>query len=687
MKIVIVGAGYAGVLTAKKLEKSLRKNSNVSITIIDKNPFHTMLTELHEVAAARVDEDGIRLSLKRIFAGRNVDVRLDTVELIDFGKQIVVGKNEQYPYDYLVISAGSKQTYYGIPGAKENSFGLWSYEDAVKLKQRIHETFRKAAVESDAAEKKRLLTFHIVGAGFTGVEMAGELAEYVPILCDNYEIDRNLVSITVMDLLSRVVPTLPEKLSAKAERRLSRMGVRVLLNTSVVQVGSGFIEYRRHETNITEKTGTVIWAAGTEAADVTMKAATNLESNGRGRIKLDPYLRSPDDERVYVAGDNMFYVPEGENEPVPQVVENCEQCSEVIAHNISCAVTGKGEMKEYKPAFHGIMVSIGGRYGVAYVGMAKKKFSLPSFFAMFVKHFINIVYFLKVLGWNKVFSYVKHEFFTIRNRRSFLGGHFSNRTPSFLLVPLRLWLGAVWVFEGIKKILEGWFVSPKLTGFFNGAKSWYDSILNATGGGATDGTSGATASAVSGAAQQAADAVSAATAAVQQVSDAVSSGTPAAEGAAEAIRSAGSVIFNIDFLGIFRAIFVSGKAPAQSTLNDFAFKLDIPLVNKFIEGLILPNNTLQLIMQIVIVLAEIAIGLALMAGLFTTLASAASLVLQSMFVTTTGLYLSTFWMVFAGVALLIGGGRIFGLDYYVMPFLKNIWKNVKWVRKWYLYHD
>ena len=92
-------------------------------------------------------------------------------------------------------------------------------------------------------------------------------------------------------------------------------------------------------------------------------------------------------------------------------------------------------------------------------------------------------------------------------------------------------------------------------------------------------------------------------------------------------------------------------------------------------------------MQIAIVLAEILIGLALIGGLFTTPASAASLVLQAMFVTTTGLYLSTFWMVFAGIAVLVGGGRIFGLDYYVMPALKRKWKNVKWVRKWYLYND
>lgn len=96
---------------------------------------------------------------------------------------------------------------------------------------------------------------------------------------------------------------------------------------------------------------------------------------------------------------------------------------------------------------------------------------------MFAKHFINIIYFIQVMGWTKVFSYLKHEIFTIRNNRSFVGGHFSNKTPSFLLVPLRLWLGAVWVFEAVMKIVEGWFTNPMLTDFFGGANSWYNSVL------------------------------------------------------------------------------------------------------------------------------------------------------------------------------------------------------------------
>lgn len=667
-KIVIIGAGYSGILTAKKLDRKFKNNDDVSVTIIDKNPFHTMLTELHEVAANRVEEESIKISLKKVFSGRKVQVRLDTVTSVDFQNKLVLGKAESYEYDYLVLSAGSKPTYFGTPGAEEYSFKLWSYEDAVLLKDHIHNMFRKAAVETDPEERKKLLTFYIVGAGFTGAEMAGELGEYAPILCNNFEIDRKEVTICNVDMLSHAIPNLPEKLSEKVERRMKKMGIRVMLNTGVVAIGRDFAETKLNGVVTREGTYTVIWAAGIEGADITAEAARQLQSGGRGRIALDPYLRSLDDENVYVVGDNMLYTPEGENKPVPQIVENCEHSAETAAHNIECAITGRGEMEKYKPSFHGFMVCIGGRYGVARVGFPNMMFNLPSWLAMFSKHFINILYFVQVLGWNKVSSYMKHEFFTIRNCRSFVGGHFSNRTPSFLLTPLRVWLGAVWLYEGIMKILEGWMTSPKLTGFFGGAQGWYDGILNGGGGGSTDGTSQATG------------------AAAETVTDAVSSATGAAEGGAEAAERIGTVIFNFDFLGLFQAIFVSGKALAESALSDLAFKLDMPLMNWFVGSLILPNDSVQVAMQVFIVLAEILIGLALIGGLFTFLAAGFSLVLQFMFVTTTGLYLGTFWMVFAAIAVLIGAGRTFGLDYYAMPRLRKGWKKIPSVRKSYFYN-
>lgn len=664
-KVVIVGAGYAGVLTAKKLAKRLKKYENVNITIIDKNPFHTMLTELHEVAADRVDEDSIKISLNKVFAGRKVDVKLDTVTTIDFEKKTVEGERESYPYDYLVLSAGSKPAFFGTPGAEELTYKLWSYDDAVLLKERILNMFRAAMKEPDEQERKRLLTFYVIGAGFTGVEMAGELAEYVPVLCEKFNIKRSEVTIVNVDGLSRPIPTLSEKLSAKVTKRLEKMGVQLVLSRMVTAVGEDYIELSKDDNVERYSAGTIIWTAGIQSCDITAEAGKSHEVKRGGRIQVDGQLRSTKHDDVYVVGDNMYYVPEGDETPVPQMVENCEQSADTAAHNIVNAITGKGEPEVYKPSFHGVMVCIGGRYGVAYVGLPGHFFSLPSFLAMFAKHFINIIYFIQVLGWNKVFSYAKHEFFTIRNRRSFVGGHFSNRTPSFLLVPLRIWLGAVWLFEGIMKIVEGWFSKEMLTGFFGGANGWYDSILN----------SGS--STVS-------DAVSSATGVAGAASDAVSSATGATEGAAEAV---GHVLINFDFIGLFRVIFVTGKELAHSTLSDFAFKLDIPLMTWFVDKVLLPSSGLQMTMQIFIVLAQILIGLALIGGLFTTPAAGLSLILQFMFVCTTGLYLGTFWMIFAAVAVLIAGGRTFGLDYYALPGLKKLWRKIPFIRKLYLYND
>jgi NADH dehydrogenase len=653
-KIVIVGAGYAGVLTAKKLERKLRRDAGADITVIDRNPYHTMLTELHEVAAGRVDEPSVKISLRKVFAGRRIKFVQDTVRSVDFKEKRVDGENGRYDYDYLVIAAGSRPTYFGIKGAAENTWPLWSFDDAVRLKDRILSCFRQAAAESSEERRRRLLSFVIVGAGFTGVEMAGELAEYVPVLCDMLEVDSAHVSMTILDALPRPVPNLPEKLSGKIRRRLEKMGVNVRMNARVQEVRPEEIVIEENGAVNSLQANTVIWVAGIESAEITQKVGEVLPNQRRGRLNTDEYLRSVADQSVYIAGDNLFYIPEGEKDPVPQMVENCEQSSDAIAHNIFCAVTGadaREQMETYKPKFHGVMVSIGGRYGVARVGSAKNMVNLPSFLAMFVKHFINIIYFAQVLGWNKIASYLKHEFFTIRFKRSFVGGHFSNRTPSFLAVPLRLWLGAVWLFEGIMKIVEGWLKSPKLNEFFSSAAAWFNQIINGTGTPNADTVSGATG------------------------------------GLADAGPSVGQLLLHIDILGLVKFYFVSGKPPASATLADYAFKFDIPLVNWFVNNVVLAYNGFQIFMQVVIVLLEILIGLSLIGGLFTTPSSAGSLVLLFLFATTTGLYLSNLWMGFAAVAFLWGAGSVFGLDYYTTPLLSRKWRRVGWVRRSYLYHN
>ena len=660
--VVIVGAGYAGILTAKKLAKKFKKNQDVNITIIDKNPFHTMLTELHEVAASRVDESSIRINLEKVFAGRRVNVVMDTIENIDFDNKQVNGKTSVYPYDYVVVAAGSKPTYYGVEGAKEFTHTLWSYQDAIVLRDDIHDTFMEASQESDLAKRRHLLSFCVIGAGFTGVEMIGELAEYVPILCAKYNIDPKDVTLVNVDAVDRCVPVLPNKLSNKVQKRLEKMGVEMSFNAKVKRIGDGFIDLDVLGKDVQKKFNTIIWTAGIESADITAESGKSIDAAERsGRIKTDSFLRAAGREDVFVVGDNMYFIPEGSDMPVPQMVENAEHSAGTAALNIAEAIKGGNGMKEYKPSFHGMMVCVGGRYGVARVGFPNFMFNLPSFFAMLSKHFINMVYFFQVLGWNKVFAYMKAEFFTIRNRRSFVGGHFSNRTPSFVVVPLRVWLGMVWLFEGVKKVQEGWLSHapkgegwlpnvPKLEGFFGRAQAWYDGLLGI-------------------------------------VSDVAPAATDAASGATgEAGASAGEMLLNLNFLGLFQVWFATGSTLLESGLDGFALKINVPLMNWFVDNVILGSDGVQVFMQVMVVVLEIVIGLALIAGLFTTLFAAISVGLQLMFMMTTGLYLHTIWMLFAGIAVLFAGSTL-GLDTWVMPVLKKWWSNLKFVKKWYIYHD
>lgn len=655
--VVILGGGYAGVTAAKKLEKTLKKlkkkhdMEDIAITLIDRNPFHTMLTELHEVAAARVEEDSIKLPYSKIFAGRNVRVVMDTIEDVDFSGKQLKGRNGTYDYDILVMAAGSTPTYFGVTGAEEKALKLWSYDDAVKVREHIEGCFRAAARETNPEERRRLLSFFTVGAGFTGTEMAGELAEWMPILCSQYEIDPCEISMYMADLLDRVVPTMPEKYSARCHRRLEKKGVRIMLRHNVTEIGDGFIDLQCDGQIKRVESRTVIWAAGTQGGTIAQKAGETIPGTKRGRLEADEFLRSKADKTVYLIGDVLHYIPEGDKAPVSQIVENAEESADCAAHNIVVELTGIGEMETYEPKFHGVMVCVGGRWGSAYVGTKNHKFGLPSFLAMFTKHFVNLLYFVKVMGWTKVIGYMKHEFFTIRHNRSFVGGHFSNKTPSFLLVALRVWLGAVWVFEAIMKIVEGWFSAPMLASFFGGATTWFNNIINASA--------------------PAADAVASAT----------------AETTTAAAATVGHVVLNFNILHIVQVMMVSGKDLASSALGDYAIKLNIPIMNWLLEHTVLSSDGMQIFMQITIVLLELLIGLALMGGLLTSPASAGSLVLQFMFVTTTGLYFNTLWMIFASIACLIGAGHTIGMDYYAMPYLKRKWKHVHWAKKWYLYND
>jgi NADH dehydrogenase len=637
-RIVVLGGGYGGVHATKILHKKYKKNPNVEITLIDKNPYHTLMTELHEIAGSRTEPEAVQVSFEKIFGGKRVNVVVDTIDSIDFESNKLQSAVGEYEYDYLVIGAGGDPEFFGIEGVQEHSFTLWSLEDAIRIRTHVENRFREAAKEPDPTTRKRMLTFAIAGAGFTGVELAGELLERKQTLCKKYHIDEDEVRVMIVEMMDSILPIFPEKPRNKARKYLEKMGCEVLLNSPVTKAEEGRVHISDDQVIDTD---TFVWTCGIHGSEFTSKIELTLgqRSRGecsigtvegihgmagcnfdederyivgeRGRVLVNHHMQSVDFANVYLVGDMIWFV---ENERVvPQIVETALQTAEVAANNIVAEIEKK-EKERFKSNYHGFMVSIGGRYGVAHV----LGISLSGFFAMASKHLINLHYLFGLAGINAVWEYLQQEFFTIEERRSFVGGHLAAKIPVYWALPLRVFLGAKWLVEGIGHILEGW-INPGSGTIFNPDVS---SIY-------LPGVSFA---------------------------DAESAASPAAEGGGEAAAEYGDAL--IEALGIY---------------------------NWFAENILGASPALAFILQALVVLAQIAIGLALIGGCFTFLASLASIGLGIMFIVSGWGNPELLWYMAAAIVMLGGAGRGFGLDHWIMPWLREWWNGTRLAKKTYLY--
>ncbi len=391
--VLIIGAGYSGIWTAEHLAKQLKKKRGVKITIIDKKPYHLMKTEIHEVATGRAKAKNISFNLKKVLKRfKNINVVLDEVTDVNLRKKEVIGKKDKYKYDYLVISAGSKPTYFGIPGAEENTMPFWTLDDALAIKEEL----------SKAIKAKKPLKIYVIGAGLTGVEIAGELGE----LSKKYKD----ISVVEIDACAHALPNFPEKVSVKTEQILESQGVELRFNTKVLKVQKNSLELETNGKTECVNADIIIWSAGITANTV----ADQLKTGKAGRIEENKYLQSVTDKNVYVVGDNMWYIPKKKTSSVLQMVENCEQSGATCANNIAHEITGKGKKKAYIPHLHGALVSIGNTKGIAYAGVDAFKFILPSPLAQLAKRGIFIFYLAQVVPLRMLPKIVINELYTPR---------------------------------------------------------------------------------------------------------------------------------------------------------------------------------------------------------------------------------------------------------------------------------
>lgn len=614
-KVIVVGAGYAGIEAALTLNK-YKKRGDIEVTIIDKNHYHTLLTELHEVAGNRVSEDAVHIPLNEIFKFTKVKVVNDEITSFDFDDNKISSANHEYEYDYLVMAMGSVPNFYGIPGLKENGFTLWSLDDAIKIREHVRRCFIHASQEKDEVLRKSLLTFVVSGAGFTGVEMIGELAHWTKDLAREYGVDKKEIRLIIVDMLPRILNSLSEKNAQKAHRYMEKkLGIEIMLNTAVKEVTAEGLATDKEFIN----TRTIIWAAGITACDVTEEC--HMETIGRSkRIKVDQFCRA-DHENVYVVGDLSGLTDEKGN-PYPAMVENAIQTAEGAANNIIRDIEGK-EPEKVTVKMHGTMVSVGNYYTVSEI-MGK---ILPVWLSIIMKYLVNAHYIWEITGFRGVGRYFYHEFLERKQRRIFLERHWSTRMQAWWLTPLRVFLGGMWLYEGIEKVKQGWLSSPRLASFL---------------GMANDAATGATPTNLF----------------VRRIDE----------------------IFTLD-IGIFNFILgqesrlVEGNAISSELFAklDLLHIGDFNLMPWFLRNIVLANDSVAMFFQVLVVIFEILVGLMLIGGAFTFIASFISLGLMAMFITSTGIYKSTWWMIFASIATMGGAGRAFGLDYYLIPYITNVW--------------
>lgn len=450
-QILILGGGYAGVKAGKTLHKIFKNDDSVEITLIDRKPYHTLMTELHEVAGHRTEPHAIQIDLRKIFAARKVKVVTDSITNVDFEGKKLLSDKKTYKFDYLILACGSDSNSFGIEGVDEHAYTLWSYEDAVKIREHIEKMFQMAAVEEDVNIRKQLLTFAVVGGGFTGVEMVGEIGEAKDHLAEKYGVDKKEVTIYNIEATPRILNTLKdEKQIAAVERRYKKLGIELLKNAALVKVTPDGFELKDGRFISTK---TLIWGAGIKVSNFVGKLG--LDSGRAGRVVVNEFMQTLKYKNVFMAGDNTHY--EDKDGFLPQIVEAAEQSGHTAALNIGNMIQGK-EMHPHKQVYHGFMVSIGAKYAVS----DNNGIKFNGWLAVLVKHMVNFYYLFLVSGLAQLFEYMQNEFFRVKNRRSFVGGHFSKASPNFFLVPLRVFLGVMWFFEGYKKIGEGWLSEPKM---------------------------------------------------------------------------------------------------------------------------------------------------------------------------------------------------------------------------------
>lgn len=364
-QIVILGAGYGGLRAALKLEKLLKRTPHWKITLIDINDSHQLRTELHEVAAGRTSPHTVSIPIAKLIKNKNITFQQAEATHIDFAQQYVTTTRGKTQYDKLIIALGSETEFFGIPGMSKNAFTLSSIRDATRINTHIRNKFAEAKNQTDKTKKQAALTIMIGGGGFTGVELATELTDYIKKLCKQFQINPDDTHLIVVEGGATVLSGFYPELIKQAQETMRKKNIELILKTPCISFENDSVTLKGDEKILTD---TVVWTGGVRACDLVSESG--LHYGPRSRVVVNPLLESVDHPGVYVIGDNALVLDPVTNRPLAPTAQLALQQAEIAAMNIYAETKG-AKRTRYIPKIAGQFVSLGDRDAVGWIWKLK----------------------------------------------------------------------------------------------------------------------------------------------------------------------------------------------------------------------------------------------------------------------------------------------------------------------------
>lgn len=379
-RVVIIGGGFAGLNAAKILGNA----HNLNITLIDKRNHHLFQPLLYQVATAALSDSDIATPIRSILAPyKNTEVILGTVAAVNVKQKFITADFGRIHYDYLIMACGATHSYFGHPEWASHAPGLKSLEEATEIRSRILMAYEHAEIEKSKEKQRQLLTFVIIGAGPTGVELAGAIAEIsrMTMVRDFRNINPQRTRVILIEAGKRILPQFTESLSAKALKDLERLGVTVWTDSLVTDMGADYISLGREKI----KAATILWAAGIGALEINRQISPALDRLGRVMVEQD--LSVQGHPEVFVLGDQACFIPKDGAEALPGLAPVAIQQGRHAAKNIVAESKGFAR-KDFKYWDKGIMATIGRASAVVQTG----RFQLSGYLAWIAWLLIHILY-------------------------------------------------------------------------------------------------------------------------------------------------------------------------------------------------------------------------------------------------------------------------------------------------------